>query len=218
MEEQNEKSQVINTEPLECPICHTICKGPLALHTHKKYYHSSAETPLFRGKRPNRFPLASELKNALENSISINDAAKLIGVTYLTFRKWCNILIPLEYEEFKKTNGKLARHKPKKKRINYPYYKKIIGILEGTIPPPKKWNKLRFFKMLLREGLIEEKCHLCGFEERRVSDYKIPLLLDEINGEKDWRRENIRLLCYNCFFLNVRSLYPSERHHWNKLI
>jgi len=59
--------------------------------------------------------------------------------------------------------------------------------------------------------LINYKLKECGLHKRRVIDYKIPLLMETIDGNSDnWKRENIRLLCYNHFFLMVRSLLARE--------
>ena len=54
------------------------------------------------------------------------------------------------------------------------------------------------------EGYLEEKCAMCGFEERRVLDYKMPLLLHFKDGnKKNYKLDNIELLYYNHYFLNV---------------
>ena len=47
-----------------------------------------------------------------------------------------------------------------------------------------------------------EKCNCCGFEERRVTDHKVPLVLDFIDGNRrNHKHENLRMLCFNCSFL-----------------
>ena len=208
--------QILDTSIRVCPVCQRECKGPLALHSHKKWYHASADAPLFRGKYPIRAPLGSELLTALENSISIADASRAIGLSYPTFRKWCELLIPLEYEEFKKNSHPYSKPKTHL-RYNYPYYKKLVRILNGEIEKPKRWTKTKFVTLITRDALIEDKCSLCNFEERRITDYRIPLLMDVLNGNPlDWSRDNIRLLCYNCFFLNVRDFRGTEYSAFNK--
>ena len=59
---------------------------------------------------------------------------------------------------------------------------------------------------IIKSGEFEEKCHCCGFEERRITDYSIPLILHHINGDKrDHRRENLEFLCYNCTYLQSHN-------------
>ena len=52
-------------------------------------------------------------------------------------------------------------------------------------------------RRLLREGILEYKCYLCGLTE--WNGKPIALQLDHINGvHLDHRVENLRLLCPNC--------------------
>jgi len=56
-------------------------------------------------------------------------------------------------------------------------------------------------------GLVKEKCCLCGFEEKRLSDDTSALLLDYKDGNSDNQKiDNIRVLCYNCYYINVGNL------------
>jgi len=60
----------------------------------------------------------------------------------------------------------------------------------------------------INEGFLKECCDKCGFSERRVLDYKVPLLLNFRSGNKaDYRLENLQLLCYNCYFLFVGNVF-----------
>lgn len=87
----------------------------------------------------------------------------------------------------------------------------LKDIFEGKVPiehftPEKMKGKL------IAEGYLEEKCKQCGFNERRVIDYKIPLLLNfKDNNKKNYSPDNIQLLCYNCFFLYVGDVFTNKQ-------
>jgi len=51
---------------------------------------------------------------------------------------------------------------------------------------------------LLKEGILENKCIICGLEPI-WQNKKLVMVLDHINGvPDDHRKENLRLLCPNC--------------------
>lgn len=53
-------------------------------------------------------------------------------------------------------------------------------------------------KRLLKDGILENKCFLCG-QEPIWQGKKLVMVLDHTNGEgDDHREENLRLLCPNC--------------------
>lgn len=67
----------------------------------------------------------------------------------------------------------------------------------------------------IAEGYLKDECYTCGFNERRVTDYKIPLLLNFKDGNKsNYLIDNLELLCYNCYFLHVGEvLSPDQIRH-----
>ena len=70
----------------------------------------------------------------------------------------------------------------------------LVEILEGLHP---HYQTYKLNKRLIREGMLEEKCGVCGISEWMGAPLK--LQLDHINGEgSDHRFENLRLLCPNC--------------------
>ena len=77
----------------------------------------------------------------------------------------------------------------------------LLDILEGK---HRDVNHHNLKGRLLRNGIFEEKCDTCNFEDRRITDYTVPLLLDWIDGDKtNHKRENLRMLCYNCYYMEV---------------
>jgi len=67
----------------------------------------------------------------------------------------------------------------------------------------------------IAEGYFKEQCYHCGFNERRVTDYKIPLLLNFKDGNRNnYLLDNLELLCYNDYFLLIADpLTPDQVRH-----
>jgi len=67
----------------------------------------------------------------------------------------------------------------------------------------------------IAEGYLKDECYMCGFCERRVTDYKSPSLLNFKDGNKsNYLIDNLEILCYNCYFLYVADpLTPDQIRH-----
>lgn len=86
----------------------------------------------------------------------------------------------------------------------------LLDVLEGKIPI-EHFTPDKIKDRILREGLLEEKCHKCGFSERRVLDARMPLILHFKDGnKKNYRLENLDLLCYNCYFLYIGNIFSGK--------
>jgi hypothetical protein len=87
----------------------------------------------------------------------------------------------------------------------------LLDIIEGRIDASSfSPDKLKY--RLITEGYLAEECATCGFHERRVSDYKMPLLLHFKDGnKKNYRKENTELLCYNHYFLTVGDIFTDKQ-------
>lgn len=87
----------------------------------------------------------------------------------------------------------------------------LQDIIEGRVSidsytPEKLKNRL------IQESYLEECCANCGFNERRVIDYKVPLILNFKDGnKKNWRIENLELLCYNHYFLYIGNIFTDKQ-------
>ena len=51
----------------------------------------------------------------------------------------------------------------------------LMDLLEGRVPI-EHFNAREIKERVIFEGLIEEKCNMCGMSERRVTDLKVPLI------------------------------------------
>lgn len=136
--------------------------------------------------------LQSEIAAAQAVSKSGREAARRLGVNYLTYRKYARM-----YDMHKLLN---PFNKGIKKEVNpemgkYP----LSSILSGKHPD---YPIYRLKDKLIRSGTKKAECEMCGYKERRITDGKIPLLLNfEDDNCKNHKIENIKLLCYNCTFV-----------------
>jgi hypothetical protein len=148
-----------------------------------------------------------QIQSAISNSQSCAGAARYLHVNYSTFKKYAKM--------YKNPDGVSLFEKHLNEGgigIRRGSYSSNFGrlslqdIFDGKAS--KGYPNWRLKSRLIKNSVIEEKCSICGFEERRVSDYKIPLELDFIDGNPENKKlENLRLLCYNCYLLNVGDLY-----------
>tara|TARA_B100000212_G_C27312391_1_gene506360 strand:- start:61 stop:690 length:630 start_codon:yes stop_codon:yes gene_type:complete len=81
----------------------------------------------------------------------------------------------------------------------------LIDLIEGRIPV-EHFDASKIKQRLIFEGMIEEVCSNCGFSERRVTDTKVPVILNFKDGnKKNYHLDNLEFLCYNCSFLYAVS-------------
>jgi len=151
--------------------------------------------------------MESQIKAAQEKSKSAFEAARTLGVSYNTYKKYAKMYGV--FEDLKNPYG-IGIEKAKKIK-NKKYH--IDDIIDGKhlhYPLHKFKNKL------FDSGYVPKICSSCGFSEERITDSKMPLLIDFLDGNLNNRKlDNIRALCYNCFFLlvgerNVKNWYAEN--------
>ena len=65
---------------------------------------------------------------------------------------------------------------------------------------------------MIEQGYLKEECNSCGFHERRVLDYKVPLIMHFKDGNKQhYNLGNVEMLCYNCYFLTIGDLFTGKQ-------
>jgi len=143
----------------------------------------------------NRKPLLeSEVREALDRAPSAKKAARLLGVSYPTFKKYTKLYGIHQTKGWPPKKGQGARGPIDPKKGRFP----IHEILDGKYPD---FPIHRLKDKLIRSGTKKAECEHCGYKERRLTDGKLPLLLNfEDGNNKNHKLENIRLLCYNCTF------------------
>jgi hypothetical protein len=153
----------------------------------------------------------NEILTAMSKTKSVKAASRYLGCSYQHLKPFMKMYID---EATGKSLFELHKNQPGKGVPKHIRRKKsepaLIDILEGRVDSSLfKPDKLK--RRLIVEGVLEEKCSVCGFEERRLLDHKIPLLLHfKDNNKKNFSINNIHFLCYNHFFLMVGDVFNNK--------
>jgi len=164
---------------------------------------------------PKPKPLTKEqIQLAMRHTLSNKAAARYLNVSYIHYKMWAK-----RYHEFEGGRSLFEVHKNQAG-------KGIPKFFAGTANRQSQWNVLDVIegriaathfrpddikKKMIDEGHLKEECSICGFRERRISDYKIPLILNfKDNNPNHYNLGNIRFLCYNCFFLNIGDIFNQQ--------
>ena len=125
--------------------------------------------------------LQSSIELAMKNTQSNMSAAKFLRVSYNTYKKYAKLYKDSEgvnlFEKHKNQYG--------------------IGISRIGISSPKK----------LEDIFAGRYPEYPMYKERRLTDYQVPILLNQMDGNKDnYLLDNLEVLCYNCYFLQVGNI------------
>ena len=142
-----------------------------------------------------------QILRAMKYTKSNMAAARFLGCSYPHYKQYAKLYKNEDgktlFEIHLNRQGKgISKHLYKKKDIT-----PIMDILEGRVDV-SNYSPKELKERLIHEALIKEECNCCEFNERRVLDYKVPLILNFKDGnKKNWKLENLEALCYNCYFL-----------------
>jgi len=154
---------------------------------------------------PKAKPLSKEQILAAQAKTKSNmAAARYLHVSYQHYKKWAKL-----YKLFDNHKNQSGKGIPKFLRgpKKMPH---MLEIIEGRIKASSfDPNKLKY--ALIEQGYLSEECAVCAFKERRVLDYKMPLLLHFQDGNSNnYSLDNVQLLCYNHYFLNVGDVFNEK--------
>jgi hypothetical protein len=153
-----------------------------------------------------------EVLAAVANTKSNKAAARYLSCSYIHYKKWAKFykdeatgksLFELHLNQCGKGIPKFLRNGKKETSL--------IDIIEGRIDA-SSFGPEKIKNRMIAEGFLKECCSVCGFNERRVLDYKMPLVMHfKDNNRKNYRPENLQLLCYNCYYLNIGDIFTSKQ-------
>ena len=129
----------------------------------------------------------SKIAWAINETTSMKRAAQLLDISYNTFKKYAKM-----YELFQPAPAP-GRYREGGKPVE------LSDILAGNNP---NYSTAKLQKRLCREGLLAEECANCGYDEYRPQDMTKPLMLDYLDDDTTNKElANLRLLCYNCYYI-----------------
>lgn len=162
--------------------------------------------------------LQSQIESAMKVTRSNRSAAEYLRVSYNFYKKYAKRYFNAEgkslFEAHTNQSGKGIRklHGSAGKQNRH----KIEDILTGKHP---EYAGDKFFSRLIRGGYVQEKCDRCGFCQKRPTDLKTPLILHYQNGNvRDYRIENLEVLCFNCYFVYVGRITVRDVKHFDRLM
>jgi hypothetical protein len=158
-------------------------------------------------------PLSKEMiVAAIGRTKSNRAAARYLSVSFEHYKKWAKLYrdeatgLSL-WEKHKNQSGagipKFLTGKSKEPAL--------LDIIEGRATP-HSFTPEKVKTRLILEGFLLEECYRCHLSERRVLDYKMPLLLNfKDKNKKNYTIANLELLCYNCYFLTVGDVFENRQ-------
>lgn len=115
---------------------------------------------------------------AYNSGKSLHETASLLGMTTVTLWRRAKSL-DLKWSNLKRKSFKKIE---------------LQNILEGKHP---EYQTFKLKKRLLSEGIMENKCNICGITDWNGKE--ISMQLDHIDGDShNHKLENLRMICPNC--------------------
>lgn len=150
--------------------------------------------------------LKRDIELAQHNTKSGMDAARYLDVSYNTYKKWAKL-----HGLFNNTRGpgsligKITNDSVTRSRMV------LDKILKGEYP---KYNRHHFKLKLIQHQVLKEECEICKFDEKRITDGRVPLVLVyKDRNELNFAVENLQLVCFNCYFLTYGNLTGPKREY-----
>ena len=151
-----------------------------------------------------KFLSKEQIVAAQGKTLSNMAAARYLHVSYQHYKKYAKM-----YNLFEGHKNQAGKGIPKYLRgpKKMPH---MLEIIEGRIAA-SSFEPAKLKYALIEQGYLLDECAVCGFKERRVLDYKSPLLLNfKDNNSNNYSLDNIELLCYNHYFLQVGDIFNKQ--------
>jgi ribosomal protein L29 len=148
--------------------------------------------------------LESEIREAQDKTGTAVAAAKHLKIHYTTYKKYAKLYGIWKTNVHYKKEGMIVDAE----KGRYPLSK----LIQGEFPD---YPVFRLKDKLIQGGVKKAECEQCGWKERRITDGKLPLILNFDDGNfKNHKLENIKLLCYNCTFCSGKGyIRKGKKYH-----
>jgi hypothetical protein len=144
--------------------------------------------------------LRTKVEEAIKNTRSNNQAARYLGVSVMTYKKYASLYGLWDQHNNKKGVG-----------ITKGFIKNAIKLEDVFAGKYPKYSLVRLKHRMVARKLLKEECSVCGFDERRITDRKSPLIITFKDGDRNnYAKDNLHLVCYNCMFLTAGT--PTVAH------
>lgn len=152
--------------------------------------------------RPGYHLTEAEIRYAMDNSTSAHDAARFLHITSGTFRKYAEMYA---VDDPNNPGQKISLYKWfLKQRKKRKYYGNRLRIPMDEVFENKhpSYSVKKIKQRLIEDGIFEEKCQICGFNEQRMTDLSVGIVLVFKDGDrKNHSKENMEFVCWNCYYL-----------------
>ena len=161
---------------------------------------------------PKAKPLSKQMiQAAMNKTMSNRAAARYLGVSYIHYKKWAQNYDSKTHENlFEQHKNQAGKGIPKflNGSVKQPA---VLDIIEGRVDS-SHFSSAKIRERMIGEGYLDDCCSTCSFSERRVLDYKVPLIMNFKDGnKKNYKLDNVELLCYNCYFLTVGDIFSDKQ-------
>lgn len=161
---------------------------------------------------PKAKPLSKQqIQAAINKTMSNRAAARYLGVSYIHYKKWAQNYDSNTHENlFEQHKNQSGKGIPKflNGSVKQPA---VLDIIEGRVDS-SHFSAAKIRERMIGEGYLDDCCTNCSFNERRVLDYKVPLIMNFKDGnKKNYKLDNVELLCYNCYFLTVGDIFSDKQ-------
>jgi hypothetical protein len=161
--------------------------------------------------RPSKILTKEDILRAQKVTRSNLAAARYLHVSYNHYKKYAKMYKNDDGVTLLKAHMNQAGEGIPKFAVSGNKEIPLLDLLEGRVPI-EHFDPRKIKARLLSEGKLIEVCTRCNFSERRVTDQKIPVILNFKDGnKKNWHLDNLEFLCYNCSYLYAASPIDEKR-------